>query len=529
MRRHRVAARVALARVAAVVLIGAAVGLPRVTGAPRSTLTDLVVTAGLSALAVLATSTAARVLTGWLWVAAVVWTLTGLTGSLPATLEGPVARLVLVPHAALVLAVAMGQTAGWRLSLPVAFSSVGMLAAGAGSPAPVLVLLGTALVGVAVLSSPALSGRAARRRVPGDARLAGGVLGVGLVLADPHVLGGLLRPALLASLVELLLLGVAVTAAWQAGVLGERRLDLGAAPTGPDELNHWLASRLGVRALHLGFPSRLGVVDAHGVPAVSEAGAVPWLHGHRLVAWVSPSVRVDPALREPLGAMLQQLGDIARLRALCRERADDIATSRARLQAAVDEEGRRLERQLETTIIARLDHVDALLKVSGSPLARRTHEVKDELVRHARGLDPLAGRSLADALSEYRARGTAVDIEPLGRLGGSAARTAWYVAAEGIANATKHAPGAGTWLQVRVEPVGDAGLMHVVVRDDGPGGADRDGCGLLGLADRVAAAGGNLQVDSGPDGTTLTAVLPIERPGTAPEQGSALDSAGRVG
>jgi signal transduction histidine kinase len=52
----------------------------------------------------------------------------------------------------------------------------------------------------------------------------------------------------------------------------------------------------------------------------------------------------------------------------------------------------------------------------------------------------------------------------------------------------------------------------VSVSDDGVGGADADrGSGLLGLGDRVAAAGGTLQVDSPPGrGTTVTAEIPLD-------------------
>ena len=120
-------------------------------------------------------------------------------------------------------------------------------------------------------------------------------------------------------------------------------------------------------------------------------------------------------------------------------------------------------------------------------------DVRVELLRHARGLDPLAGRSLADALAAHRAHGTRVDVGELGEVDPSCARTAWYVATEGITNAIKHAPGSS----VRLEVARDGDTLRVVVRDRGPGGADPHGAGLQGLADRVAAAGGELSVDVG--------------------------------
>ena len=140
---------------------------------------------------------------------------------------------------------------------------------------------------------------------------------------------------------------------------------------------------------------------------------------------------------------------------------------------------------------------------SGALLTARVQEVRVELLRHARGLDPLAGRSLADALAAHRAHGTRVDVGELGEVDPSCARTAWYVATEGITNAIKHAPGSN----VRLEVAREGDTLRVVVRDRGPGGTDPHGAGLQGLSDRVAAAGGELSIASGPDGTTLTCAL----------------------
>jgi signal transduction histidine kinase len=53
--------------------------------------------------------------------------------------------------------------------------------------------------------------------------------------------------------------------------------------------------------------------------------------------------------------------------------------------------------------------------------------------------------------------------------------------------------------------------LHIEVRDDGIGGADPEGHGLLGLGDRAAALGGRLKVESPAGGGTLvTATLPVE-------------------
>jgi signal transduction histidine kinase len=59
---------------------------------------------------------------------------------------------------------------------------------------------------------------------------------------------------------------------------------------------------------------------------------------------------------------------------------------------------------------------------------------------------------------------------------------------------------------VRVED----GALRVEVSDDGVGGAEPEGSGLVGLADRLAAMDGELRVDS-PDsgGTLIAAEIPL--------------------
>ena len=83
--------------------------------------------------------------------------------------------------------------------------------------------------------------------------------------------------------------------------------------------------------------------------------------------------------------------------------------------------------------------------------------------------------------------------------------TAYYVVAEALANVQKHAR-AG---RVGVRVTGDARHTDVTVVDDGVGGADVTGAGLRGLADRVEARGGRLDVESPRGaGTWLRAQIP---------------------
>jgi glucose-6-phosphate-specific signal transduction histidine kinase len=77
--------------------------------------------------------------------------------------------------------------------------------------------------------------------------------------------------------------------------------------------------------------------------------------------------------------------------------------------------------------------------------------------------------------------------------------------AEALTNVVKHAR--ATRAAVRASAGG--GVLAIEVRDDGAGGADPRGHGLVGIADRVAALGGRLRIDSLGRGTVVAAELPV--------------------
>jgi signal transduction histidine kinase len=83
---------------------------------------------------------------------------------------------------------------------------------------------------------------------------------------------------------------------------------------------------------------------------------------------------------------------------------------------------------------------------------------------------------------------------------------------ESLANVARHAQ--ATEVKVALERSGD--LLTLKVRDNGIGmaaGQDTRGCGLVGIADRVAAAGGSFAIDSEPgNGTMLSLSIPLQRP-----------------
>jgi PAS domain S-box-containing protein len=210
--------------------------------------------------------------------------------------------------------------------------------------------------------------------------------------------------------------------------------------------------------------------------------------------------------------------------ALVRERA--VHASRARIVEATLDERRRLGRDLHDGAQQRLVNialgVQLALRAVTDPEA---HELLDgalaetqaaiaDLRELAAGLHPsvLTHRGLRGALESLTARAplpVALDVEDA-RFAEIVEATAYFVAAEALANVAKHA--AATEARVRIATEDDT--LVVEVADDGRGGAgvdgDGSGSGLSGLDDRVAALGGTLSVDSPPGGgTRLRAVLPV--------------------
>jgi signal transduction histidine kinase len=84
--------------------------------------------------------------------------------------------------------------------------------------------------------------------------------------------------------------------------------------------------------------------------------------------------------------------------------------------------------------------------------------------------------------------------------------TAYFIVAEALTNVAKHSDAQGAKVTAHL----DSRALNVEVRDDGVGGAQPEGTGLVGLRDRLAVLNGSLQVESPPDGGTLIAAsIPV--------------------
>ena len=223
-----------------------------------------------------------------------------------------------------------------------------------------------------------------------------------------------------------------------------------------------------------------------------------------------------------------RISDFAELvaQALANAQARELlAASRRRIVQAGDEARQRLERNLHDGAQQRLvalaltvrmaerkladdaDTAGRLLAQAGTELEQALAELREI----ARGLHPavLTERGLGPAVDALATRAPVpVDVgsDIDGRLPGPVEAAAYYVVSEALTNVAKYAGASAA----RVGITRDDGVLVVEVADDGVGGADASrGSGLRGLADRVEALGGRLDVSS-PEGsgTTLRATLP---------------------
>jgi signal transduction histidine kinase len=210
------------------------------------------------------------------------------------------------------------------------------------------------------------------------------------------------------------------------------------------------------------------------------------------------------------------------------EAREELDASRARIVEAADVARQRIERDLHDGAQQRLVSLALNLRMlqtnldAGSEAARELEAARseleatlDELRDLARGIHPsvLTDRGLGAAVSGLVSRSPVpvkLDADGVDDLAAPIQTTAYFVVAEALTNALKHSGCAS----VSVTIVRDNGFATVEVCDDGVGGTDaRQGSGLSGLADRVSALGGTLEIESPVgQGTTIRARVPAAAP-----------------
>jgi signal transduction histidine kinase len=304
--------------------------------------------------------------------------------------------------------------------------------------------------------------------------------------------------------------GVAVLGAWLAGAL--YTLVYAYAWALPPHSLLYRGRTPGGQPNHL--PAMLGIpVDAYlTVAGIVLLCGAPWLT-EAVAAWDARTARalLGPSRAEELEHQVQRL-----------------AQTRAGVVDAADAERRRLERDLHDGTQQRLVSLAMNLGMARAEattaqqarnaIAEAHEEAKaalTELRNLIRGLHPavLEDRGLDAALSGVTARmpvPVRLTVDGLDRrLPPVIEAVAYFVVSEALANVAKHAE--ASQAEVVVQRAGDR--LHVIISDDGVGGADpARGTGLAGLAKRASSVDGTFEIASPPGGPTLITVdLPCAR------------------
>jgi PAS domain S-box-containing protein len=267
---------------------------------------------------------------------------------------------------------------------------------------------------------------------------------------------------------------------------------------------------------------RLDRVWAGDFPSANENYWVARDGGRRLILWSNNALLDD---RGEVEFIVSAGIDITE-----RKRAEEeLRASRARIVEAGDAERRRLERNLHDGAQQRLvalslalrlaeskvrtdpGAAEQVLRAAGGELGQALAELREL----ARGIHPaiLTDRGLSAALEALAGRAPTpveIDLAFEERLPPPVEAAAYYVVSESLANIAKYAQASA----VTVSIARANGYAVVEVEDDGIGGADPGrGSGIRGLADRVEALDGRLDLESPPGGgTRIRARIPLPAP-----------------
>ncbi|MDT0318903.1 sensor histidine kinase [Streptomyces millisiae] len=285
-----------------------------------------------------------------------------------------------------------------------------------------------------------------------------------------------------------------------------------------------------VSIVAVGWADLAVVLVSIGIPgfllcAPLQPTAAPW----QAVAGPVAGAVLLPVAAYPIGAWAGARGALARAVLAPRDRElREVIRSRARLVDAFETERRRIERDLHDGAQQRLVALHLKLGIAaldlppGSVAAKEVGEAHTlakealaELRELIRGVHPqvLTERGIPAAVRDIAGRSPVpvdTDLDLPDRLPPGVEATAYFVVTEALTNIAKHS-GAG---RCRIAARSTQGVLRLEIEDDGVGGADTArGSGLIGLADRVAAADGRMFLSSPPGGPTLIrAEIPCHQP-----------------
>jgi signal transduction histidine kinase len=264
------------------------------------------------------------------------------------------------------------------------------------------------------------------------------------------------------------------------------------------------------------------------LPDLPAEVVVPVRHRDELLGALTLSMPAAEPATEATRTLLIDLAGQAGLVLRNVRLIEELRASRKRLVTAQDEERRRLERNIHDgaqqqlvalklrlrLAAATVDKDPEATKQALAELSDATQSALDDLRDLARGIYPplLADQGLVTAL-ESQAKKSPVQVrvasEGIDRYPQEAEATVYFCSLEALQNIAKYAEATSVTLRLWQ----DDEMLSFAVTDDGNGFDTSQtgyGTGLQGMADRLSALGGSLEVVSSPGaGTTVTGHLPV--------------------
>ena len=255
-------------------------------------------------------------------------------------------------------------------------------------------------------------------------------------------------------------------------------------------------------------------------------------HDRLVAAFVhDEALREDPAFVQTAAALALGGLESQRLAAEVDASLQELRESRVRIQAAADDERRRIERDLhdgaQQRLVALRIRLGLAAEMMQSDPLRATAMVRefggeveaaiDDVRSLAQGVYPslLADMGLEHALASAARRSpsaatTTIACEDVRRYPADVESAVYFSCLEAMQNAAKHAAGADS---VSISVRDGDGVLRFEVRDSGPGfdrGSLRRGSGLTNMEDRIVAVGGQLTITSRPgEGTRVGGAIPV--------------------
>jgi PAS domain S-box-containing protein len=289
---------------------------------------------------------------------------------------------------------------------------------------------------------------------------------------------------------------------------------------------------IAAQVLETGRPARIASYESASGPLAREARALgirssvgcPIVVRGRTWGVIVAYTRGETPFPSNTESRIADFTELVAMAVVNAESQYQLTASRARLLTEADAVRRRIVRDLHDGAQQRLVHTSITLGLAQREL-ERGNGAAQELIAEAVGhmqqaneeLRELAHGILPAALTRGGLRGginsvvgrldlaVKVDLPPE-RFPAEIEASAYFIVAEALTNVVKHARAESAAVSASI----DDGMLQVEVRDDGIGGADPSGRGLVGMNDRVTALGGQFSVESpAGGGTVVTATLPI--------------------